>query len=184
MITKWIFVSWFSMLSTNPTQAKVQFNSNDVLLATAHTRPVSPPIEQHQQIRSRFGIKMCTFQSLNFRIVSLVVGHNTAKPHVASSCWWLFIFISMFFWVHHHFSHQIYKKLINISRICGVNPPFQLINVPFFQGNISYLWINPPFSPTPKTCFMHKQSHRCFRRWRKWGIVMDRAAEGWRQQVP
>ena len=107
-------------------QARVQANSNDVLLGTVHARPFSLPIEQHQQIRSRFGIKRFTFQPLNFGIVLVVVGYSTAKPHVVSSCCWLM-----------HLHHQIHKKMISISTNCRVNPPFQLINVPIFQGKIS-----------------------------------------------
>ena len=139
MITKWLFISkWFSMLSISPfSTGRSSSHSNDVLLGTVHARPFSLPIAQHQQIRSRFGIKRFTFQPLNFGIVLVMVGYSTAKPHVVSSCCWLMhLHIHIFLELITVFPIK-YKKMTSISTNCRVNPPFQLINVPIFQDKRS-----------------------------------------------
>ena len=141
MITKWLFISkWFSMLSISPfSTGRSSSHSNDVLLGTVHARPFSLPIEQHQQIRSRFGIKRFTFQPLNFGIVLVVVGYSAAKPHVVSSCCWLM-----------HLHHQIQKNDQYLHELQGKSP----ISVdnsdkcPNFSRQDLFLgMINPPFSP-------------------------------------
>lgn len=177
MITKWLFISkWFSMLSTNPfstgqSSSQLQWRpawncACPTIFPSYWTTPTNQIQIWHQKVY---------FSAAQFRHCS---GRGWVQHRKTPCC--------IIMLLANASSPSNTKKNDQYLHELQGKSPISVDKCPNFSRQDLFLGLNDksPIFPSPKTCSAHKQSHGCFRRWRERGIIMDRAAERWRQQVP